>query len=82
MRCSAMLWKTEDGNEMIAIAAEYIGGGIGIYKVSSMLHIPRCTLYRQPYRPLLPRGRKTSSITLRAGPGESTSSATLKLCLR
>lgn len=56
---------------MTAIAAEYIGRGIGTSEASRMLHIPRCSLYCRSGRQLLTRGRKPSSMTVRTGTGET-----------
>ena len=56
---------------MTAIAADYTGRGVNASEASRMLHIPRCSLYRRPAWPLLPRGRKPSSMTVRTGTDET-----------
>ena len=50
------------------LAGEYIGKGLGISDVASLLHIPRCSFYRNggsSEEPLLRKGRHNSSFTLR-----------------
>ena len=57
------------------LAGEYIGKGLGISDVASILHIPRCSFYRNggsSEEPLLRKGRYNSSFTLRNNGDETT----------
>ena len=57
------------------LAGEYIGKGLGISDVASILHIPRCSFYRNgasSEEPLLRKGRHNSSFTLRKDGDETT----------
>ena len=50
------------------LAYEYIAKGLGVSDIANILHIPRCSFYRNggsSEEPLLRRGRHNSSFTLR-----------------
>ena len=50
------------------LTGEYIGKGLGMSDVAFLLHIPRCSFYRNgasSEEPLLRKGRHNSSFTLR-----------------
>ena len=50
---------------MSTLASEYVGRGISSTAAASLLHIPRCTLYRTPVHLPSRKGRRYSEITLR-----------------
>ena len=57
------------------LAYEYIAKGLGVSVIADILHIPRCSFYRNngsSIEPLLRKGRYNSSFTLRNNGDETT----------
>ncbi|EQD75615.1 transposase [mine drainage metagenome] len=67
--------KKKDGEETMNLADEYIGKGLGISNIANLLHIPRCSFYRNggsDEEPSMKRGRHNSLFTPRKDGNEIT----------
>ena len=64
----------KDGRETMNLANEYMDRGLGISHIANLLHIPRCSFYRNGVsgeRQLLKRGRHNSLFTIKRDGNET-----------